>query len=380
MSKARRPNPPKGTGSSEGMQIKDIIRHHDLPNHEPCRSLVDELRRSNLAAITQNLKLLSYFELGKSLHSSTKLSEVFEDVIIQIRLITKVRKAFIVLHQANKNHEQLVFTTNRQNRVREFRLSPEKAERFMALTEGQHPVIRSFENMKHIWDNLPQIADSESRDGILVLVCPIVVRKKRLGDFVLIGNRFLEIFGQNDIYLFSSFAEQLGHAIINSQYYQWSFKDSLTGLYVRRQLDEKFSQLVEEYQLKKRTFSLMLIDFDFFKQVNDEFGHSAGDQVLRDFSAFLVSQLRDKDIPIRYGGEEFAVLLPDASAELAKKVADRLSENLALYTFSTGRAHTISQGIAEYRGELQLDAFIVRADRALYQAKTSGRNRIVVAD
>jgi hypothetical protein len=263
LSKARRPNPPKGTGSSEGMQIKDIIRHHDLPNHEPCRSLVDELRRSNLAAITQNLKLLSYFELGKSLYSSTKLSEVFEDVIIQIRLITKVRKAFIVLHQANKNHEQLVFTTNRQNRVREFRLSPEKAERFMALTEGQHPVIRSFENMKHIWDNLPQIADSESRDGILVLVCPIVVRKKRLGDFVLIGNRFLEIFGQNDIYLFSSFAEQLGHAIINSQYYQWSFKDSLTGLYVRRQLDEKFSQLVEEYQLKKRTFSLMLIDFDF---------------------------------------------------------------------------------------------------------------------
>ena len=124
----------------------------------------------------------------------------------------------------------------------------------------------------------------------------------------------------------------------------------------------------------------MLIDFDFFKQVNDEFGHSAGDQVLRDFSAFLVSQLRDKDIPIRYGGEEFAVLLPDASAELAKKVADRLSENLALYTFSTGRAHTISQGIAEYRGEIQLDAFIVRADRALYQAKTSGRNRIVVAD
>lgn len=362
------------------LDIKDIIRHHQLPNHEPCRGIIDELRRSHMAAITQNLKLLSYFELGKSLHSSTKLSHVFEDVIIQIRLITKAQKGFIVLHQANKEQEQIVFTTNRANRVREFKLSPAKAPRFLSLTEGHHPVIRSLENMRRIWYNQPQITDSESRDGMLVLICPIIVRKKRLGDFLLVGNRFLDIFGQNDIYLFSGFAEQLGHAVLNSQYYQWSFKDSLTGLYVRRQLDEKFAQLVEEYQLKKRPFSVIIVDFDFFKQVNDEFGHNAGDQVLRDFSTFLIEQLRDKDIPIRYGGEEFALLLPDATAKLAHKVAARLSENLAKITFATGKKHTISQGIAEYAGETQLDKFIGRADAALYKAKSAGRNRIVVAD
>lgn len=362
------------------MDLKDIIRHHRLPDHEPCRMLVDELRRLHMAAITQNLKLLSYFELGKSLHSSTKLSEVFEDVIIQIRLITKAQRGFIVLHQANKDHEQLVFTTNRQNRVREYRLSAGRSPRFLALTEGLHPVIRSLENMKRIWDNEPQIMDSESRDRMLVLICPIVVRKKRLGDFLLFGNRYLEIFGQNDIYLFSSFCEQIGHAIINSQYYQWSFKDSLTGLYVRRQLDEKFAQLVEEYQLKKRPFSLLLIDFDYFKQVNDEFGHNAGDQVLKDFSAFLLTELRDKDIAIRYGGEEFAVLLPDATITLAKKVAERLSENLARFQFVTRKQHTISQGIAEYRQDEQLEAFVGRADKALYLAKNSGRNQIMTAE
>jgi len=362
------------------LDIKDIIRHHQLPNHEPCRGIIDELRRSHMAAITQNLKLLSYFELGKSLHSSTKLSSVFEDVIIQIRLITKAQKGFIVLHQANKEQELIIFTTNKGNRVREFRMSKEKAPRFLALTEGHLPVIRSFENMRRLWYSLPQISDSETRDPFLVLICPIIVRKRRLGDFLIVGNRFLEIFAQNDIYLFSGFAEQLGHAILNSQYYQWSFKDSLTGLYVRRQLDEKFSQLVEEYQLKKRPFSLILIDFDFFKQINDEFGHNEGDQVLKDFSTFLLGQLREKDIAIRYGGEEFAVLLPDATEALAQKVAGRLSENLAKYAFSTRKYHTISQGIAQYAGERELEAFISRADKALYRAKTSGRNTIITAD
>jgi diguanylate cyclase (GGDEF)-like protein len=341
--------------------------------------MIDELRRSHMAAITQNLKLLSYFELGKSLHSSTKLTDVFEDVLIQIRLITKTQKAYIVLHQANKEHEQLIFTINRENRIHEFKLPRAKAERFRELTAGHHPIIRSIENMKRIWYGEPAIMDSESRDKTLVLACPIIVRKKRLGDFVLVGNRFLEIFGQNDIYLFSGFAEQLGHAVLNSRYYQWSFKDSLTGLYVRRQLDEKFEQLVEEYQLKKRPFSIILIDFDFFKHINDEFGHNEGDRVLRDFSTFLVEQLRDKDIPIRYGGEEFAVLLPDATAELAEKVSHRISENLAEHVFSTGKSHTISQGVAEYAGELQLEDFISRADIALYAAKSGGRNRIVVA-
>jgi len=361
------------------LDIKDIIRQHKLPDHEPCRSIIDELRRSHMAAITQNLKLLSYFELGKSLHSSAKLSDVFEDVITQIRLITKARRGFIVLHQANKQHEQLVFTTNRQNRIREYKLASSRAPRFLALSEGMHPVIRSLENMKRIWDDRPQITDSEARAKTLVLICPIIVRKKRLGDFLLFGDRFLEIFGQNDIYLFFGFAEQLGHAILNSQYYQWSFKDSLTGLYVRRQLDEKFAQLVEEFQLKKRTFSLLLIDFDYFKQVNDEFGHNAGDQVLRDFSTFLISHLRDKDIPIRYGGEEFAVLLPDATAAAARKVADRISAGLTDFHFVTGKLHTVSQGIAEYNGEMHLDDFVARADKALYEAKTGGRNRIEMA-
>ena len=151
-------------------------------------------------------------------------------------------------------------------------------------------------------------------------------------------------------------------------------------LWLVQEADEKFSQLVEEYQLKKRPFSLLMIDFDFFKQINDEFGHNEGDQVLKDFSNFLLTQLREKDIPIRYGGEEFAVLLPDATESLALKVASRLSENLAKYTFSTKKSHTISQGIAEYAGEHQLEAFVARADKALYRAKTSGRNMIVTAE
>jgi len=362
------------------MDVKEIFRHSSLPDHEPCRSMIEELRRSHLASITQNLKLLSYFELGKSLHSSAKISDVFGDVITQIRIITKADRGYIVLHQVNKNQEQILFTTNRKNRIREYRFSAERALHFLTLTEGLYPVVRPFSSLRRLWDGLPAGAEDDGSDAKLALICPIIVRKKRLGDFVLVGNRFLEIFGQNDIYLFFGFAEQLGHAILNSQYYQWSFKDSLTGLYVRRQLDEKFAQLVEEYQLKQRSFSLLLIDFDYFKQVNDEFGHNVGDQVLREFSDFLVSHLRDKDIPIRYGGEEFAVLLPDATVQAARKVAERISTGLAEFRFVTGKQHTVSQGIAEYNGESSLELFVARADKALYDAKTGGRNRILIAE
>ena len=360
--------------------LKDVIRHHELPNHEPCRSLVDDLRRSNLAAITQNLKLLSYFELGKSLHSSNILSEVFEEVISQIKIISKTRRAYIVLHQAHKAENSILFSINQANRIREFKISSKKIAPFLNLTAGQHPITKSLENSIRLWYGESQLTESESRDDLLVLYCPIVVRKKRLGDFILIGSRFLEIFNQNDVYLFSGFCEQLGHAILNSQYYQWSFKDSLTGLYVRRQLDEKFAQLAEEYHLKRRTFCIIMIDFDFFKSINDEFGHATGDQVLKEFSTFLLGQLRDRDIAIRYGGEEFCILLPDTTIPLATKVAERIATNLKQFTFSTGKFLTISQGIAQYQGETDLNALINRVDKALYRSKNLGRNQIQLSD
>lgn len=129
---------------------------------------------------------------------------------------------------------------------------------------------------------------------------------------------------------------------------------------------------------------VMMIDIDYFKNFNDENGHDAGDAILRALGALLRGELRGSDTACRYGGEEFAIFLPDASLEVARQRAQHLCERVRSLRVSTGTkqlgAITISVGVAAFPGNgSDRDALFVAADRALYRAKREGRNRVVGA-
>ena len=159
--------------------------------------------------------------------------------------------------------------------------------------------------------------------------------------------------------------------------------DSLTGLHNRRYLDTHMPVLLTRAMGRERPLSVIMLDFDHFKRINDQFGHDAGDDVLREFAARLRKNVRGMDLLCRYGGEEFVVVLPDSDVEAARAVAERIRTAVSEAPFSVANGKhkvnlTVSMGIAGLRliGD-SAEALFSRTDAALYQAKKGGRNRIV---
>ncbi|PJT37822.1 PleD family two-component system response regulator [Ochrobactrum sp. 23A/997/2015] len=159
--------------------------------------------------------------------------------------------------------------------------------------------------------------------------------------------------------------------------------DSLTGLHNRRYLDTHMPVLLTRAMGRERPLSVIMLDFDHFKRINDQFGHDAGDDVLREFAARLRKNIRGMDLLCRYGGEEFVVVLPDSDVEAARAVAERIRTAVSEAPFSVANGKhkvnlTVSMGIAGLRliGD-SAEALFSRTDAALYQAKKGGRNRIV---
>lgn len=165
---------------------------------------------------------------------------------------------------------------------------------------------------------------------------------------------------------------------------EMAITDSLTGLHNRGYLERHLSALVDQAQQQVKPLSLLILDIDHFKDINDRFGHAAGDDVLREFSRRLKRAVRGIDLACRFGGEEFVVAMPDTDADLAFLAGERLRERIAGEAFvladGTALTATASIGVCSLSaGGETPEALLRRADAALYQAKREGRNRVVAA-
>jgi diguanylate cyclase (GGDEF)-like protein len=163
-----------------------------------------------------------------------------------------------------------------------------------------------------------------------------------------------------------------------------SIRDGLTGLFNRRYLEETLEREIHRAVREQAPLSIIFIDIDHFKSFNDEYGHEAGDAVLRQLGAYLTTQVRYEDIACRYGGEEFVVVLPDAAIGIAAQRAEGMRAGVKGMSVAVGgktlRGITLSLGVSalpefEASGEVLMRA----ADAALYQAKAEGRDRVVMA-
>lgn len=165
----------------------------------------------------------------------------------------------------------------------------------------------------------------------------------------------------------------------NKELLKLSITDKLTGLYNRLKTDEK---LEEEHKKVSRYndyhSSILLIDVDFFKHINDEYGHHIGDTVLQDVARILKESIREIDIIGRWGGEEFLVILPNTNKEEAFIVATKLKENIALHTFEHKNQVTISVGGFELQKNICVNESLIQADEALYKSKHFGRNTVTM--
>ncbi|MGV9006015.1 MAG: PleD family two-component system response regulator [Brevundimonas sp.] len=159
--------------------------------------------------------------------------------------------------------------------------------------------------------------------------------------------------------------------------------DALTGLHNRRYMTSQLEALVNRAGTGDDAVAVLLLDIDHFKAVNDGFGHDAGDEVLREFAVRLATNVRAIDLPCRYGGEEFVVVMPGTSLEDAGMIAERIRRDVASAPFRImeGQEHltiTISVGVAaSLGGDDTPDALIKRADEGVYEAKARGRNKVI---
>ena len=180
----------------------------------------------------------------------------------------------------------------------------------------------------------------------------------------------------------------INRANVYSEILKHATLDALTGFYNRRHLDERIKQETAKAQRQKTPLCAIMTDIDFFKSVNDIYGHAVGDLVLKTVSKTIRSQLREYDIAGRYGGEEFAILLPFTRTEEAVMVAERLRHSVENTIIDLSKVNpdapqksinvTISIGIYEFKNSDISDDLLKKADKALYQAKDTGRNRVII--
>ena len=204
----------------------------------------------------------------------------------------------------------------------------------------------------------------------------------------IVAKSMIEKLSKRDIDYLEQLTRQAAATINRANSYstilQYATLDALTNLNNRRQFETRLGQEISITKRQNNPLCAMMIDIDFFKSVNDTYGHAAGDEVLRTVAGIIKQTLRESDIPARYGGEEFAVLLPFTHIEEAKIVGERLRKAVESASISINQetedqkqiSVTISMGIAEFDRVESGEILFERADKALYEAKTNGRNQV----
>jgi diguanylate cyclase (GGDEF)-like protein len=192
-------------------------------------------------------------------------------------------------------------------------------------------------------------------------------------------------FRENELQSLESVADICASSIQNAHYVerirQLSYLDGLTGIFNRRFFELRIIEEIERARRSEAGMAVVMADIDGFKKLNDEFGHLLGDEVLRQVSSLFHQQLRKIDVVCRYGGEEFAILLTQTSAQYAMTVAEKLRKLVESWQFpGVPRTVTLSAGVAAYPDHgTNRDDLIRAADTGLYAAKQTGRNRVCLA-
>lgn len=202
--------------------------------------------------------------------------------------------------------------------------------------------------------------------------------KKGADDFIFKPVRFEELLLRLKRVLRE---RNLAHerAVMLEKLQELAITDDLTRLFNSRHFYNQLENEIHRINRYHRPLSLLMIDVDFFKDLNDTCGHLAGDRILHQIARLIVSCLRNLDSAYRYGGEEFTVILPETTCDSAKLVAERINQVVhdEVFEAADGRKMTVSIGVTQFSFGETINDFVLRADQAMYMAKQAGRNRTV---
>jgi len=347
--------------------LLNIIR--DI-THQKLKQQAEEEQRSKIELLRQAMTAFT---------SVLNLRQVLFQVMEYLKMLIPYDRAFLYL--LDKDELEIAAAAGFSNNDDYLgRRIPARNPQFEAINRNRYPLYLDDAETYRPFQELEDLNCGKAWLGI-----PMLGHGQVIG-YLSIYNSNSGIYGGNEAELGQTFASQAAIAIENARLFQqvqqYAITDGLTGFYNRRYFYELAEIEMRRSQRYGSDLSLILIDIDLFKNVNNRLGHTAGDQVLIHLSQCLRSQIRASDSIGRYGGEEFVILLPETKAKNAVEVVERLRRSAEECVTDIGhtKVHiTISLGVAQMDEDCQsVDELFHRADRALYLAKQNGRNRVCI--
>lgn len=337
--------------------------------------------------------LQQLIQIGIALTSERNLSVLLERILTEARRFTRAEAGTLYLWEGNRLRFAVVQNDRLARQLGEGEMRNQLKAVPLALDKASLAgwVVCSGESVNipdayEIPPERPYILNREvdARTGYRTRSVLVVPLKDSEGNVLGVLELINALDARNNVVPFDpnyeelvcSLASQAAVALRNAQLEDLAFKDSLTGLFNRRYLMLRLEEESKRHERSKQPVSLVLIDVDHFKAINDRFGHGAGDEALKEVSRLLVKHSRGFTVIARHGGDEFAVLLVDASKAGAVTYAQRIKTAIERHAFGHGPL-TVSLGVACLPQDVPSAADLISAaDKALYDAKRLGRNRV----
>lgn len=341
-----------------------------------------------LAGLERKIKELSVFhEVGKALTSTLDISEVLQTIMEKISSFFRPDTWSLLLMDEKTGELYFEIATGEgAEALRQVRLKPGEGIAGWVTSHGEPLVVPNVAADPRFASRLDEISKFETRSVVCV---PVRGREKILGVIELV-NYVAELqLNEDDLFRLQALADYAAIAIENARYVQriheLTITDDCTKLYNSRHLYSILEAEVYRSTRYQYEFSLIFIDLDYFKRVNDRYGHLVGSRLLSELGSLIKMHLRLIDFGFRYGGDEFVILLPQTPKRNAINVARRLHQLIARHSFLADQglniSITASLGIASFPEDAQNKEDLIRlADHAMYMVKDNARNNIAVAN
>ena len=350
--------------------------HVDLKTGDQFEVLGEGFNRMARGIRKREERLKKHNEVARLLMSTLDLKELMERMLNIAVNVTESHMGIVYLSEEDgtKLVPRVIYGTKTELRQ-------------LNMGEG-YPGRAAMENKKFIIDLPRRAVDEVLELGFVktppseIAYIPLSYQERILGVLVL-GS--IHRYTEEEINLFDYLANQisiaLDNAIMHQRIQELSITDALTGLYNRRYLNARLEEEWARSLRHNQPLSIILSDVDNFKSINDTYGHDKGDEVLKGVAQIIKNNVRKEDLAARYGGEEFVVVLVDTGVEEARLFAERIREIVKSHTYDwMGRGATISVGVATYPKVKTgtYEELIQAADQAMYKAKVSGKDRVIV--
>ena len=344
---------------------------------------VTERKLAEIASQEHTSRIETLLSIGSTVGQTLNLTDLLESILEKVLEVIRTGVGGIFL--VDRETDELVLTAHRgftdsfTSQVARMKIGRGFAGR--AALSGK-PVMVSNMSADMRFD--PVVLQSEGLQSLCSM--PIMAKEKILG-VVCVGSRDTRDFRERDVRLLDAIATQIGVAIENAQLYEKTveiaFTDELTGLYNRRYLMEQIEREFARALRRRAPLSLIMIDMDGLKTINDRFGHQHGSACLKQLGVIIKRNIRASDVAARLGGDEFMILAPDTDSAEAAEVGERLRGETKSYRVEIDGwevGMSISVGIASYPVHASdTDELLKQSDNAMYEAKRAGKNQISVA-